>query len=218
MTITLTTDAHARSEALDLINRRYAWRGYGANQKLSGRSNETTFSAQCNGTLIGTITLVTDTDRGLAVDQTFPDEMQFFRRKPMARLCELKKFAVEFDKPSLPYLAALFHFVFIYGTSNLLGTDLFIEVNPRHVLFYERLLAFERVGGLHTNDSVNAPSQLMWLSVDRIAQYVAAEGHDAGSRRSLYAYFLSQDEQAELQREMVERWQRLFPESYAVAS
>lgn len=202
LSITLTGEPETREAALDLVNRRYAWRGYGANQKLSGRRSETTFTARADDELVGTITLVADSERGLAVDQTFPSEMQYFRRKPNAVLCELKKFAVDCVDPSKPVLASLFHFVFIYGTTNFLGTDLLIEVNPRHVFFYERMLGFERVGGLKVNPQVNAPSQLMWLSVAKIADCIANGEADA-QRRSLYAYFFSRELEQSIANELL---------------
>ncbi len=192
--ILLTRLSETRGEALELINRRYAWRGYGSDHRLSGRHNETTFCARKCDQLIGTVTLCADSDRGLAVEATFPEEMKFFRRKPNARLCELKKFAVDYNDDSKRILAAMFHFVFIYGTENFLGTDLFIEVNPRHIMFYERMLGFQKVGGLKTNTSVNAPSQLMWLSVERIPELIAA-GNNRRNRHSLYNYFYNADQE-----------------------
>jgi hypothetical protein len=206
ISIQLTHDVENRMKAVSLINRRYAWRGYGSNQKLSGRKNETTFTAWFDGSLIGTITLVADSDRGLAVDTTFPSEMQFFRGKANARLCELKKFAVDCrsTKHSKAVLASLFHFVFIFGTTNFLGTDLFIEVNPRHIAFYDRMLGFERVGGLKTNEDVNAPSQLMWLSVAKIGAYIESGLGDRG-RNSLYNYFYAPQRQQEIARELQRR-------------
>ena len=188
LVITLTNEERSRQEALALINRRYAWRGYGSDHKLSGRHEEITFSALFEGQLVGTVTLGADTGRDLAVDATFPEEMQFFRRKPNTRLCELKKLALEHSSDSKPVLGSLFHFVFIYGTNNYLGTDLLIEVNPRHASFYERMLGFRRVGAIKTNVSVNAPSQLMWLPVSDIEESINRRQEKAYNS-SLYKYF-----------------------------
>lgn len=195
--ITLTYSSSTRDEALRLINRRYAWRGYGSTHKLSGRQAETTFVARWRNSIVGTITLCTDSDRGLDVEKTFVEEMQFFRRKPQAKLCELKKFAVDYTDDSKAIIAAMFHFIFIYGSENRLGTNLFIEVNPRHILFYERMLGFQRVGGLKTNEQVNAPSQLMWLSVDRIPLLIEA-GIQRSNKHSLYNYFYDSHGQAQI--------------------
>jgi hypothetical protein len=192
LAITLTSEEQSRAEALALINRRYAWRGYGSDHKLSGHRDETTFTARFDDRLIGTVTLATDSSRGLAVDATFPEEMQFFRRKQNTRLCELKKLALENGSDAKPVLASMFHFVFIYGTNNLLGTDLLIEVNPRHAVFYERMLKFRRVGAVRTNVSVNAPSQLMWLPVDDIDAAIN-NNSDKTYVNSLYKYFYDRE-------------------------
>lgn len=202
--ITLTSEEHTRNEALELINRRYAWRGYGSDHKLSGRQHETTFAARFDGMLIGTVTLAADSDRGLGVDATFPEEMKFFRRKSGARLCELKKLAMERGTPSKPVLASLFHFVFMYGTNNFLGSDLLIEVNPRHAPFYHKMLGFQPVGAVKTNLSVNAPSQLMWLAVNDIEAAINEAAGDPNNA-TLYKYFYSRDFEDSIVRQLNER-------------
>lgn len=204
LAITLTTEDRSRDEALELINRRYAWRGYGSNHKLSGQQDETTFTANFDGVLIGTITLAADSGRGLGVDATFPEEMQFFRRKQNTRLCELKKLAVECGSSSKPVLASLFNFVFLYGTNNYMGTDLLIEVNPRHVAFYKKMLGFQRVGPIRTNISVNAPSQLMWIGVKEIERAIN-NGHDDSRNNTLYKYFYSRQVEDNIVNQLNER-------------
>jgi hypothetical protein len=74
-------------------------------------------------------------------------------------------------------------------------TDLFIEVNPRHVRFYEIMLGFSRVGPARNNDKVNAPAQLMWLNVGDIRRLIDKHA-GTGSGRSLYAHFFSAKEEA----------------------
>lgn len=207
LAITLTSEERTRNEAAELINRRYAWRGYGSNHKLSGRRHETTFTARFDGMLIGTVTLAADSDRGLGVDATFPEEMQFFRRKQNTRLCELTKLAMECGTPSKPVLAALFHFVFTYGTNNFLGSDLLIEVNPRHASFYEKMLGFQRVGAVKTNMSVNAPSQLMWLAVDKIETAINSRS-TAEFSNTLYRYFYPREFEDRIINELNERGMR----------
>lgn len=204
LAITLTSEDQTREEALALINRRYAWRGYGSDHKLSRHHTETTFTARSSDSLVGTVTLAADSTNGLAVDATFPEEMQFFRRKPNVRLCELKKLAMECGSDSKPVLASLFHFVFIFGTNNYLGTDLLIEVNPRHAAFYERMLKFRRVGAVRINTSVSAPSQLMWLPVSDIESAIEkCCGNANGS--SLYSYFYSQELEDKIVNQLNER-------------
>lgn len=199
VTVNLAETDECMQSASSLINRMYAWRGYGSEFRLSGRPCEMTFTAFADGEAIGTITLAADSESGLSVDKTFPDEMARFREFPGSSLCELTKFAVDSEMSAKALLASLFHTVFIYGSDRFGSTDLFIEVNPRHVRFYEAMLGFKRVGDLRTNLSVNAPSQLMWLSVATIGKMIEAHAGTGGeTSRSLYPYFYGPEEVEEI--------------------
>ena len=188
-----------RQHARDLINRMYDWRGYGHDHVIPRGEGHSTFIASLDKALVGTITLAVDMGDGLAADSIFRDELNMFRRIPGARLCELTKFAFDAEIPSRKLLASLFHIVFIYGTRHYHCTHLFIEVNPRHRRFYEAMLGFRPVGPVKTNESVQAPSQLMWLEVSDIAALISAQaGHDVAGSRSLYPLFLSRRDERDV--------------------
>lgn len=158
-----------------------------------------TFTASCGDEMIGTLTLRVDSPSGLCADQTFSSEMANLRARPRASLCELTKFAFDPSADSRPLLAKLFHVIFLYGTQRFACSDLVIEVNPRHVVFYEAMLGFSRVGDLRTNDMVHAPSQLMHLAVSQIGKEITRQaGGMAGSLRSLYPYFFGKDDEQAL--------------------
>jgi hypothetical protein len=195
MTIRLADCVGQRNRANMLLERMYSWRGYGTNHKLPAAPNCVTFTATSQEDVIGTLTLTVDSPAGLAADRTFSDELERFRTAPGAKLCELTKFAFDSSSPAQPRLAALFHIIFIYGSMHYECTDLFIEVNPRHVRFYEAMLGFKRVGQARTNENVGAPAQLMWLNVSQIGRYIDRDGGNAGrSARSLYNHFFSTKE------------------------
>lgn len=179
--------------ACDLINDRYSWRGYGANHRILFDAYHLTFTAEVDDKVVGTITLAIDSPQGLAADRTFRDEIDGFRALPGTKVCELTKFAFDPHVHSKELMAALFHIVFVYGHRTYGCSDLFIEVNPRHVRFYEAMLGFERLGTLVTNESVSAPAQLMWLKVAAIREYInrAADKSVPTSGRSLYPHFFS---------------------------
>lgn len=178
----------------------YDWRGYGADHQLDAADNSTTFAVTMDGATICTLTLTVDSGAGLAADKTFRDVLGEARDTPGASLCELTKFACSPSEDSRFLLASLFHTIFIFGTEQYNCTDLFIEVNPRHIRFYEAMLGFEKVGELRTNEGVDAPSQLMRLKVvniaDSIKHYVGRD--DRAALRSLYPCFLSQNEEQTL--------------------
>ena len=179
--------------ACDLINDRYAWRGYGASHRIPSSASHMTFTAELDEDIVGTLTLAVDSRRGLASDNTFKDEIDRVRALPGTRVCELTKFAFDPAVQSKKLMAALFHIVFVYGHRTHGCTDLFIEVHPRHVRFYEAMLGFEAVGSVRTNESVAAPAQLMWLEVAAIRKYIDrfAKNTDRRNTRSLYPDFFS---------------------------
>lgn len=195
MTVRLAdTDGH-RNKANMLLNRMYSWRGYGSDHAIPSAPNAVTFTATAEDEVIGTLTLTVDSPAALAADKTFADVLAEFRNAPGAKLCELTRLAFDTSSPARPRLAALFHIIFIYGSMHYDCTDLFIEVNPRHVRFYERMLGFVAVGEPRTNASVNAPSQLMWLNVGQIRRYIDQHSAGGSAGRLLYSHFFSAKEE-----------------------
>ena len=190
--------------ACELVNDRYAWRGYGNSHHIPADAHHMTFTAEIDEEIVGTITLAVDSPSGLAIDKVFSAEVDAFRCMPDTRVCELTKFAFSSNIQSKELMAALFHIVFVYGSRAHGGTDLFIEVNPRHVRFYESMLGFQRLGCLRQNESVAAPAQLMWLKVAEIRdQIVRCGGTQRNSTRSLYPFFFSPNDEDGIYRRLV---------------
>lgn len=208
--IDLALSDRQRAAARRLINERYGWRGYGSDHRLNENANCATFAAMVEDQMVGTLSLTVDSPAGLAADTTFADLLDEMREVPGAKLCELTKFAVADKLTPMHVLASLFHTIFIFGTGRHECTDLVIEVNPRHIRFYEVMLDFDRVGELRTNDSVDAPSQLMRLKVSDIARHIQRHaGSQSRSARSLYPYFLTAAQECLIQERMANldrRW------------
>jgi hypothetical protein len=209
-------DDRKREEARDLLNSRYAWRGYGSAHDLHSDIRHATFVAEIDEQVVGTITLGVDSDRGLAIDQTFPDVVGAIRREAGGGICELTKLAFDEGVRSRDVLAGLFHMAFIYGTTHTDCTDLFIEVNPRHVRFYEMMLGFQGVGSVRTNASVDAPSRLLRLGVDTIRDNIRqmAGAQPLSNTRSLYPCFFPPEEERHVRRLLdpspIDRLERLL--------
>jgi hypothetical protein len=179
-----------------LVNEMYSGRGYGCAHQLPSSENCVTFTASLDDYLIGTLTLKVDSSLGLTGDDTFRQEIDALRSAPGARLCELTKFAFDPSTNSRPILAYLFHIIYIYGSYRYNCSDLLIEVNPRHVRFYEAMLGFRRVGLVKTNPAVNAPAQLMWLEVAEIERRISQQAGDLGRKgHSLYRHFFSGEQE-----------------------
>ena len=176
--IRVASSLEARREASTLVHKRYSGRGYLTSATLVS-AHSCTFSAYDEGRLSGTVSLRLDSDVGLAADELYRSETHALRAQGR-RLCEFTRLAVDTTHVSYPVLAALFHTVFLFA-QKVRGLDYaLIEVNPRHVGYYQRALGFHVIGGRRHNARVNAPAVLMGVPFADIAAKL--ERH-AGKRR-----------------------------------
>ena len=182
-----------------LVERMYATRGY---QTTAPEENESclkkTFLASDHNSAVGTLTIGLDSDEGLVVDQLFPFEVEKLRRTA-GPLCEFTRLAVDRRVSSPRVLAALFHVAHIYSHRiKRLGT-LLIEVNPRHVKYYETMLGFKVIGSESHNPRVNAPAVLLALDLAGAQAQVERFGGRpelAAAERSAYPHFFSASDEA----------------------
>ena len=183
-----------KSWAHSLVERMYATRGY---QTLTPAEDEhwrkKTFLATDYDSAVGTLTIGLDSEDGLAVDQLFPFEVEKLRRSA-GPLCEFTRLAMERRVSSPRVLAALFHVAHIYSHRvKAMGTIL-IEVNPRHVKYYETMLGFKVICAEAHNPRVNAPAVLLALNLaDAQNQIERFRGRPelASGERSAYPYCFS---------------------------
>jgi hypothetical protein len=195
-----TAEAEERRGMVNnLLKNRYGWRGYKEVRLPTDHSvHKFTLMAIEQSETIGTITVSLDGADRLSADEAFGEEVQALRDQGRT-LCEFTKLAVDPTVGTKRVLAALFHVAYIVA-HRIRGHDtLLIEVNPRHVRYYERMLGFKALTGERMNRSVNAPAVL--LSVD--FSYVMGEIGRLGGQleristeRSLYPAFMSLREEA----------------------
>ena len=185
----------ARREASTLVRKRYAGRGYLTSATLV-TSHSCTFSAYDEGRLAGTVSLRLDSEEGLAADDLYRAETDALRGQGH-KLCEFTRLAVDARHVSYPVLAALFHTVFLFAQT-LRGFDYtVIEINPRHVAYYQHALGFHVIGGRRHNERVNAPAVLM--GVPFAAMSAKLERHTGKRKgdsmaRNLYEFSFSKAE------------------------
>ena len=163
-------------EATDrLVRKRYAWRGYWI-EKFGHPSlpevrecakREITFFAADPPTTLGTVTLRLDGPEGLLAEATHRKAVQRARVEGR-RIGELTRLALAEDVDSQKVLASLFGVVYAVGRVIHSVTDVFIEVNPRHVAFYARALGFVVAGEALFCECVRAPSVLLHLAVETL--------------------------------------------------
>jgi len=197
-----SADSHGqRSSASVLINRMYASRGYLATPLPAYQMpTRITFTATEHEETIGTITIGFDSAAGLHVDELFWQETDAIRRQGR-RICEFTKLAMDSVVKSKRVLASLFHVAYIFAHRNMGYDDLVIEVNPRHVRYYERMLGFEALCASRHNQRVNAPAVLMRLKFSHAHEQIDRFGGSPEYglvERSLYPYFFSVDEEASI--------------------
>lgn len=197
-----------RNSASMLVNKMYSWRGYPGLHKIKDNPNQITLAASMKDTLVGTITLSIDSAAGLMADEIFKAEVDK-HRGPGSKLCELTKLAFDADADSPFPLAALFHICFIYARRIHHCTDAFIEVNPRHRRYYERMLGFKQEGELKMNPRVSAPAYLLCLQLDHMEEQILKHGGTSDHpelTRSLYPYFFSPREEAGITQRLISNY------------
>ncbi|MEF7617605.1 long-chain N-acyl amino acid synthase [Aquincola sp. MAHUQ-54] len=193
-------DSHGqRSSANILIKRRYAWRGY-QNAGLPDQQtpNRITLTATDHDAIIGTITVGLDSPEGLHAEDTFAEEIATLRRAGR-RICEFTKLAMDPVSGAKQVLASLFHVAYIVAYRFKGFDTLLIEVNPRHVGYYTRMLGCTVLGQERLNRRVNAPAVLLHLDFSYTLQQIGRFGGKpelASSERSLYPYSFSLSEEA----------------------
>jgi hypothetical protein len=198
----------ARSSASMLISRLYSKRGYRCNPLPSlVDPRQLTLVASDHSSVVGTLTVGFDSDERLLADELFPDEVNALRGSGR-QLCEFTKLAVDGLVRSQRVLAAMFHVAFIYA-HRIKGCDnLLIEVNPRHIRFYEAKLGFKVLGPRRLNRRVNAPAVLLSLDLWHAQEQVARFGGKpalADTERSLYPFGFSATEESGIVRRLQTR-------------
>lgn len=194
--IRLANTLGRRSTASYLIERRYAWRGY-QTSPIAPNANLITLAAFDKDHPIATISVGLDSPAGLGVEELYPDEVKRLRGENV-RLCEFTKLAVDNMIRSKAVLAAIFHIAYIHGRRLFEATDVLIEVNPRHVRFYQSMLGFDIVGDERLDPRVSAPALLLRLPLGYAEQQIAIWGghrERAAETRLLYPLFFSPDEE-----------------------
>lgn len=194
--IRVAKHAGRRRHAGDLVEKRYAGRGYTTSQSDLD-PNLSTFIAYDEGALVGTVSVRLDSPVGLTADDLYLAELDALRDSGY-RLCEFTRLAVDRAVASKPVLAGLFHTAYLYAAVIHHCTHAVIEVNPRHVTFYRRALGFERLGDERMNRRVNAPAVLLGMPFATIAESLrmwAGKPPAAGAGRSLFRHGFPADEE-----------------------
>ncbi len=202
-----------RSSASSLIQRMYATRGYvSAALPAEPPPTRMTLVASEHDTTVGTLSVGFDSPMGLHVDALFLPEVDVLRQAGR-QVCEFTSLAMDQLVRSRRVLASLFHMAYIHA-HRVRGFDtLLVEVNPRHVLYYRRMLGFEVMAPQRHSARVHAPAVLLGVNFSYIRDQIERFGGSLGNaqgERSMYPDFFSPSEEASIVH-------RLMPAVHAVA-
>lgn len=192
------------SSASMLVQRKYASRGYEASNFQKDPARITLMAFQ-EDKVIGTLTLGMDSNKPLLAEELYKSEIDSLRAAGR-KVCELTKLAVDQTQGSKRVLASLFHIAYIYGRVMQGYTDVVIEVNPRHVAFYKRMLGFKEFGPERPCARVNAPAVLLRLELEYVDQQIDSLGGKADTVtgvRSLYPFFFTRQDEVGITHRLV---------------
>lgn len=153
-----------------LVRKMYAWRGYTTESigDAADDPNRITLAAWKFDEVVATLTLGRDSEKGLLADGLYAPELDNLRR-PNRVVCEVSQLAVDPDFSSRELLSALFQAALQYGKDLFSASDVVIEVNPRHALYYQRLMRFKQIGNARQCPRVDAPAVLLHQTLDDFA-------------------------------------------------
>jgi len=150
----------------DLIARRYSSRGFNVAARAAD-PNLYTFAAYESGQLVGTVSMRFDSPAGLVAEQLYRT------RSPgsASGTCDCANSpgwrSMNRRCPRSARVAV--HSCYLYSHIVCGLTHAVIEVNPRHVAFYRRVLHFKQLGEQRHNLRVDAPAVLLSLDFSVIA-------------------------------------------------
>ena len=159
-----------------LVRRRYAWRGYSlptsdsaATTAACDQESMVTLLVEEHAKLVGTLTLRLDSPQGLLAEQTYGEEIKHARSQG-CRVGELIQLAMKEGVDWKSVLDALLQAIYLVARMVHSLTDVFIEVNPRHVRFHQRVFGFAPKSAEKLCARVGAPSMLMHLDLEQFTQ------------------------------------------------
>jgi hypothetical protein len=192
--IRLAQSEVSRSAASMLVMKRYAWRGYQANE-ITKEPNRITLVTHLGDQVVGSLNIGYDSPEGISADERYKPEIDALRAQGLT-VGEITKLAIDEHVGSKQVLAGMINIAYLYGIIHGV-TDALIEVTPRHKAFYKRMLHFEQIGGERFYASSNTNVVLMHIKMAYIGERIQAmggKGPESGDR-SIYPYFFRPEDQ-----------------------
>lgn len=146
--------------------------------------------------VVGSLTLYYDDGELLPADHIFHPELNAIRQQGI-KFAEVSRFVVSHEyQHQKEILISLINTIYIHAFRMMNIDELIIEVNPRHVDYYRKLLGFVQWGDVKECPRVNnAPAVLLRCNSDKYKKVI-----DKGEseRRNLYNNFIPKNEESEI--------------------
>jgi len=182
----LAYEVYRRKEYVPECSQRRYTAAYDARPETAAFLAEDASGQEC-----GTVSLVFDGQERLPSDEIFGVELCALRDSGR-RLAEVARLALASENAaSKQVLLALFNYIYVYARRVRNCTDFVIEVNPRHVRYYQHLLRFEVLGDARPCPRVQgAPAVLLRLDLDLPAREARRFRTGSEDSRSMYVHYL----------------------------
>lgn len=196
-----------RLEAIRLVHRYYVQRGIEQPDDRGFRPSHhhlspctTVFTAHVDGVLVGTISLIEDSPLGLPMEKVHAGEVHRMRER-QRRIAEVGTLAVAPEVRGFGISFLLYNIMFRWARYHRGVEDLLIAVHPRGAPVYDKVLLFDRLGGVQSYPELNnarsvpfaldlsTASQRYRRVYDRRGMAFAFEG----STTNLYDFFFTDD-------------------------
>jgi hypothetical protein len=151
--------------ASTLVHQAYSRLGYDLRETIRPQKRESAATAVLqvvhDGRTLGTLSVNLDSAFGLDADALYREQIDQFRMQGTS--CEFTRLALDTELAGREVLCSLFYMAYVFSHVVHRARHLFIEVNPRHQVFYERMLGFRRLGEEKLCLRVGAPAVLLHL-------------------------------------------------------
>jgi len=221
----LATDCDALEQAFRLQHDQYVSQGYMDPDSTGLRLNihnalpsTRVFVAKADRRVVGTMTLIVDSQLGLPMDQIYADNLGTLRGE-RHQLTEASGLALdpECRRSGVAVLMRLIRLITLYAAEVLRSSDICIAVNPRHATFYRKALYFQNFGAMKQYAKVNgAPAVGLRLDCDLLRSFVRdqREGRPVASQVYGFLYRKVEVDRA-LSRLMRDRTRVFQPEHFS---
>lgn len=197
LVVSLYQGSRLSQRAAALVQRAYGRLGYDYRRSINSSLSGVSLEANLDGRTVGTLSITLDSLRGIQAQELYVDEIRPYRQ--LGPLCEFTRLAIDTPRGGHEVLCSLFYVAYVYAHLLFGASQLFIEVNPRHARFYERMLGFRPIGDVKTCPRVKAPAVLLHLDFSHTREQIQRARLTACNGTSkLYYYAAPLDEEVAL--------------------